>query len=169
MTSKTKKIVVLLIALVCVGVVAYVLVHRYNSSFERLTQEVYDLPTTTTAEDLERQGFLNLTDVQEGPIRKLENFFDPYSYTSQICKTFTATDKGLVVRIFQRHRADKMVSMLTYLVQVQGALDPNAIYELQSQVKTGADGTQEVWLVGLDPATKQPNGSDHLLYRYQSE
>ncbi len=168
MSTKTKKLLLLIVVLF-VGLVSFFLVQRYNSSFYRLTQEIYDLPTSTTAEDLERQGFLDLTDVQDGPIQKVESFFEVDAYFPQIFKTFTVTDEGLVIRIFQRHRTEKTVSMLTYLVQIQGAQNPNALYKLQPEVKTAIDGTQEVWLVGLDPATKQSNGYDHLLYRYQSE
>lgn len=169
MSKKLLLLLLLLVSMLCVSLACAFLIQHYNSSFVRLTQEIYDLPTTTTAEDLEMQGFINLTDVQEGPIPKVEEFFRVDAYFPQIFKTFTVTDDGLVVRIFQRHRTAKTVSILTYLVQLQGAQSPNALYELQPEVKTGTDGVQEVWLVGLDPYTKQPSGYNHLLYRYQSE
>jgi len=169
MSTKTRKLVLLLAGVLCIGLISFFFVRRYQSSFFHLTQWLYDLPATTTAEDLEKQGFVNLTDVQNGPVEKVESYFKIDAYFPQILKTFTETDEGLVVRIFQRHRTARMVSMTTYKVQLQGAVDPGAFYQIQPQLKTGDDGTQEVWLVRLDSSSKQPTGYEQLLYRYQGQ
>lgn len=146
---------------------------------EFLVQEIYTLDPRTTAEELTRQGFVDLTDIQPGSNQQVRDFLaNATTYHYATLKTFVQTEDELTVTALWANNNDKYCAArggavfrtTTYLVKYQGAINPGQPY-MGWYEADGEDGMTEVWLKASTaylPERPNGNGEDVLLYRYQT-
>lgn len=169
--SKTAKRWWILLAVVLVlGVAGWCLWQRLRlPAWDRLLYQIYELPTSTTAAQLERAGYIDLTDLQKSRRAEVDTFFSTDALTDDnILKTVTVEADEPVIRVFYRYQGPQQVSMVAYYVRQQFAEIHSRQFALQREERTGADGTAEVWLNAYTQDGQRDPENDYLLYRYAS-
>lgn len=140
------------------SVAAFVVWQQYSEQdIDALRQEVYALPPNTTAAELEKMGYLDLTEVQSEVPEQIGSLL----HKDRLVKTFVNTEKGPVIRIFSSNRAIRQLKMNTnYYVRDQYEEDPGRTFELRFEEVELDDGVTEVW---LRADGRIPNREDYLL------
>ncbi len=148
-------------------VVLFLIIYNQEETLDTLLPEIYELPMTVTASELEEKGFINLTKPQQKPVDAVVMFFSKENAPrKKLLKTFTETEKGLVLRIFEHNDSNKLVSMYTYYVVEQFAENNGVTFKRYCDNVKNTDGTIEVWLRAAVADGSYPQYPDHLLYRY---
>lgn len=165
MKGRANQAAFLLIALIICCVAVFVVVNlQKETTMEELVEECYKLPTTTTAGDLEKDGFVNLTELQSQSLEEVNNtIFTPGS--KRVLKAFTDTGDDLVIWMFERDDDMQVIHMGTehhVREQYESSCAMRTFFISPDIVET-EDGVTEVWLRNRTPAT----WPDILLYRYK--
>lgn len=153
--------------LILLALTAY---YRRTTSPEAWIQRVYALPTETSAAELERLGFLDLTDVQPQENATLHDLlFKAKMQASHtgVEKTFRQEDGELVIRLFWYTKSTATISMHTYHVNGAWVEGPTQTF-LQEADCIENDGVVSVWLRAHTVDASLPDGEDYLLYQYKS-
>lgn len=130
-----------------------------------IDRELAKLSPTKTAADLEKMGYVDLTQVQPAALEDVDAFFRNNNFNELMLKTFTETEDGLIVRAFLYYRNANFIQMFAYNVQEQKLLGNPSVNMQLDRVET-ADGITEVWLRGYRPDDSVPDPMDFLLYRF---
>ena len=148
------------------GITGWVLWQRLQPpAWDRLLYQIYELPASTTADQLKQAGYIDLTAPQSSRLVEVDTFFSDNALAGDnILKTFTVEADEPVIRVFCRDKNSLLVKMTTYYVRQQFAEDPGRPFDLQREERAGADGTVEVWLNARTPDGRQAPESDLLLY-----
>ena len=132
-------------------------------TIDDLIQEIYTLPTDTTIQTLEQDGYINLTDVQPERISEIHAFFREKTVSGKtILKTVTNDADGPVITIFYRPEQSPVVSRTTYNVAQQTVSAQGFPYYWYTNEVSKDDGVTEVW---LEPYN---DSEPFLLYCYNS-
>lgn len=123
--------------------------HLRDTALERFYyKDILNMSPDTTAKMLEKDGYLNLTRIQEGRITDINHFLHSDSiFRPVILKTFQETEDDLVIRYFYRPDGSQTVFMYTTFVAGQSMLNPNCPFSVELLETTNSDGITEVWLV----------------------
>lgn len=143
--------------------------HRSNALQRYYENEILTMSPDTTAADLEKDGYLNLTQTQESRIADITTFLTSDSYFRPvILKTFRETAEGLVIRYFYLPDGFSTVTMTTYTVKAQGIISPNSPFSSQLTETVNEDGTTDVWLIPAekDVSYAQSNPSEEPVHFY---
>ena len=162
--------------LVFAVVIASVYLYKYlriNAVDLYHTYELYTMSPDTTAEELEKNGYLNLTNIQEERSADINLFLRSSSiFRPVIFKTFQETEDDLVIRYFYLPDGANTVCMTTYFVKGQCAMNMMAPFSNQVTETTTDDGTTEVWLIPSDErvsyALSNPLPEPVLFYTYKT-
>ena len=148
--------------------------YQRNTALERYYyDEILTMSPDTTAEELERNGYLNLTNIQEERSADINLFLRSSSiFRPVIFKTFQETEDDLVIRYFYLPDGANTVCMTTYFVKGQCAMNMMAPFSNQVTETTTDDGTTEVWLIPSDErvsyALSNPLPEPVLFYTYKT-
>lgn len=171
MKTKTKRnllIALVLVLVIAVPVCGYFLYTSGQNNVEKALAELLALPETTTAQDLEKEGYVNLTQVQEGRLGKVNSFFAPAEASKKmVLKAFYETEDDLVACVFLKLDGARLTYLTSYAVKDQAVTAQNRSLHLMAEEVSGPDGITEVWLRGRTADVNQPDGEDFLLYRYR--
>ena len=170
-----KKIILICAVVVCCVAVTGLLLHAQSNDlgqqWNELHQEIYKLPSDTTAEELEADGFLNLTDIQSERMGNVNSFFKT---GKSVLKTFLVAEDEILIRVFARNKDTGYIVISLYHIKSGIAEDAGYILQAQLEEIEAEDGTIEVWLRGTVksvPAIVNPSPEDTqydmLLYRYR--
>ena len=135
-----------------------------------LLYQIYELPASTTADQLKQAGYLDLTAPQSSRLVEVDTFFSDNALAGDnILKTFTVEADEPVIRVFCRDKNSLLVKMTTYYVRQQFAEDPGRPFDLQREERAGADGDGRG--LAQRPHAGRPSGpeSDLLLYCHAAE
>ena len=166
MQRTAKRVSIFFAVVLVLGITGWVLWQRLQPpAWDRLLYQIYELPASTTADQLEQDGYIDLTAPQSSRLVEVDTFFsDDALAGDNILKTFTVEADEPVIRVFCRDKNSLLVKMTTYYVRQQFAEDPGRPFDLQREERAGADGTVEVWLSARTPDGRQAPESDLLLY-----
>lgn len=159
----------LLIA-ICIVIFACLLFGGYaywRSTLDPDTQlrKVSQLPTTSTPEDLEKLGYLNVTNVLPESLPSVNSFLHG-GISNRILKTFVETNEDLVVRIFWPVDDGRWIRCSTYYIRGQFLENANSQYQCPYYtVETGNQVTQ-IWLSFYNTAVENPSDYDLMVYQY---
>lgn len=167
--KKQKKMILLccIVGICLVGIIIGVQYPTQSSRIADFWAALYDLPADTTASQLESDGFVNLSGLKEGRIPELASFFSQrtISHKNQV-NTFTESEDGPVIRVFNCDETFTTVTMCIYHVAGQYVEGPAQSFLLQSyEVKTD-DGITQVWLAAHNLDGSEPLHKDFMLYQY---
>lgn len=146
---------------------------RENELNRYYSDEILVMSPDTTAEDLEEDGYLNLTGIQDEQIPEIVTFLHGDSFFRPvILKTFTESEDGPVIRYFHRPDGSQTVYMTTYFVVDQRSLNMNCPFSTALTETVNADGLTEVWLVQTENmsvhAPSYPVIDPVLFYTYKA-
>ena len=166
----------MIIGLILLAIPLSVRFHQYqrNTALDRYYyDEILTMSPDTTAEELERNGYLNLTNIQEERSADINLFLRSSSiFRPVIFKTFQETEDDLVIRYFYLPDGANTVCMTTYFVKGQCAMNMMAPFSNQVTETTTDDGTTEVWLIPSDErvsyALSNPLPEPVLFYTYKT-
>ncbi len=168
MRKRNLLIALTLVLLVAVAICVYLGYSRISNDAGRAISELIALPDTTTDGDLERDGFLNLSEIQEGRLGEVNSFFAPSAASQNtLLRTFYKTENDLIACLFVKNDDARLVFMTSYSVKTQTIMAQNQSFHLFAEEVDCADSTIEVWLRGRTFAVNEPVGEDFLLYRYK--
>ena len=159
--TKNRRIWGFVLLFVTTLLVLLFLLYPREQSIGSLIQEIYSLPTDTTIQTLEQDGYLNLTDTQSERISDIHAFFQGETmFRSTILKTVTDGTNGPLIRVFYRPKQSSIVYMTTYDVARQAVYALNSTYYIQTTEVSRDDCVIEVWL--------EPHNDfePYLLYSY---
>lgn len=140
--------------------------HGKGPNFQTVLTRLERLSPASETDDLERDGFLNLSDIQSGPVREVDEFFKG---NKQVLTFFTVTENGPVFQIFTLDHSN-LLFVNTYFVQSKRLQSPNRAFAYQVKSKITESGIVEVWLHGVVPPEGGiPDWTDCLLYRYRRQ
>lgn len=171
MKQRTWKICLSLVIAVLLILGAFGLKHVWDDNVTRQVKKIYALPTDTTATDLEKAGYINLSSVQPQKVKAVSDFLENNTASGKtLLKTFAETEDGTFIRLFQYDKANLMIILVSnYCVQGQYEQSPNQPFRPQADY-IEKDGITEVWLKGLAyPWATDRVSEDFLLYRYESK
>ena len=161
--------------LIFVVILSSVCIYKYlrtNALDYYFTYEILTMSPDMTADELEKDGYLNLTHIQEECITDISQFMHSDSiFRPVILKTFQETEDDLVIRYFYRPDGSQTVYMTTYYVANQRSLNMNCPFSVDLLESTNNSGITEVWLVQSEQLQTPPyiTISDPVLfYSYQS-
>ncbi|MDO5401417.1 MAG: hypothetical protein Q4F17_10660 [Eubacteriales bacterium] len=142
-----------------------------------ILSELYALPATATASDLERLGYVDLTEIQPGRLEDVSSYFvstalplgmKPVDRKRPLLKTFVSTGDGLFVHVFDCDESAALAAMVvSYNVKTQRSDGSPRTFRLQREEVKAQNGVVEVWLRAHTPDVLAPDGDDFLLYQYQ--
>ena len=154
--------------LVTVSVCVYLTYFGIGNDADKAISEMIALPYTATDLDLERDGFINLSYIQEGRLDKVNSFFSPAKVPKNILlKTFYKTGDDLIACVFVKNDDARLVFMTSYSVKTQTIKELNRSFHQFAEEVNSADSITEVWLRGRTFSVHEPDGEDFLLYRYK--
>lgn len=127
------------------------------------------LPRDATMEQLEEQGYRDVTQIQPEELQEVSEFLDPTKETGKrlLILSKDTEEKGPVLLVFQRNLREKLVALDTYVVQDRGVFDGGTKYEMKSET-VEEDGVTQVWLRWHRVWSDEPEREDYLLYSYRS-
>lgn len=166
---KKLKISAIVVAAVlsCLVIVAIAIRAQKEANVLEQIQKFYQLPTTATIADLEKDGFVNLTDVQSQELKVVSNaLFTPGQ--RRIFKTVSTDteENDLIVRLFQRDDEEECIWLWSehhVRGQYESACAGRSFQIAPDFVET-EDGITEVWFRNRSP----DDWPDLLLYRYET-
>lgn len=139
---------------------------RKGPDLQTILTRLERLSPSSEADDLEREGFLNLSDIQPGPVKEVDEFFKG---NKQVLTFFLETEDGPVFQLFTINHSN-LLFVNTYFVQSKRLQSPNRAFAYQVSSKIKENGTVEVWLHGVAPPEEGiPGWTDCLLYRYKRQ
>ena len=162
MQQRRRLVIAAAVVLVCSAVFGR---WQWNKSREwaSLTEKIAALPSGVTAEELERDGFLDLTEVQPGPVKEVTQFIQG---NRRILSYFTRTEAGPLIHLFAVDK-NNLLLVHTYSVQQKTWQAPNYAFSFQITHTKGEDGVTEVWVHNNAPQKDgTPNWGGYLLYRH---
>lgn len=130
----------------------------------RMKETVSALPSSVTAQELEEEGFIDLTGVYTGPNEAVEQFRNGQRL---VLNGFTQGKDGLVIELYS-FLDDAQLCVERYFVEQQRWEHPNRTFTVRWHEETGSDDLVEVWLYSQQPANQDsiPSWTNHRLYRY---
>lgn len=170
--------VLVVFALVVVGIFGYRGYIHYRETHPLwpsgelgdLWEELGDaLPRDATMEQLEEQGYRDVTQIQPEELQEVSEFLDPTKETGKrlLILSKDTEEKGPVLLVFQRNLRENLVALDTYVVQDRGVFDGGTKYEMKSET-VEEDGVTQVWLRWHRVWSDEPEREDYLLYSYRS-
>lgn len=138
---------------------------QWNESrqWPALMEKISSLPVDITAEELERNGFLDLTEVQPGPVKEVTQFMQGQRH---ILSYFIQTENGPLIHIFTVDQ-NRLLAAYTYSVRKKKWQYPNTGFSFQITYQKEKNGVTEVWVHNNAPQEDgSPNWVDYLLYRH---
>ncbi len=141
---------------------------------EQFIQSIYNLDADVTAEDLIKDGYLDLTDVQPEKNEQITSFFHKAASGQEAgLKTFTRTSDGIVVRGLWRDRASSLqeipyFSIYVYHLKKQKDESTGQYFDPRCYEAESPDGITEVWLKDVITTPATVEYGDYLLYRYRT-
>lgn len=141
---------------------------------EQFIQSIYNLNADVTAEDLIKDGYLDLTDVQPEKDEQITSFFHKAASGQEAgLKTFTRTSDGIVVRGLWRSRASSLqeipyFSIYAYHLKKQKDESTGQYFDPRCYEVESPDGITEVWLKDVITTPDTIEYGDYLLYRYRT-
>ena len=153
------------VALVCAGAFGW---WQWNESrqWPALMEKISALPADMTAEELAREGFMDVTEVQSGPVKEVTQLIQGQR---RILSYFVQTENGPLIHIFTVDK-DRLLAAYTYSVPQKKWQWPNTGFSFQITYEEDENGVTEVWIhdaTGLPKEEDQiPNWTDYLLYRF---
>lgn len=137
------------------------LLYPRQQSINSLIEEIYALPTNTTIQTLEQDGYLNLTDTQPERISEIHAFFQSETmFRPTILKTVTEGTDGPIICLFYHSEQSSIVYMTTYDVARQAVYALGSTYYTHTTEVSKDNLITEVWL--------EPHNDyePHLIYSY---
>lgn len=141
---------------------------------EQFIQSIYSLNADVTAEDLIKDGYLDLTDVQPEKNEQITSFFHKAASGQEAgLKMFTRTSDGIVVRGLWRSRASSLqeipyFSIYVYHLKKQKDESTGQYFDPRCYEAESPDGITEVWLKDVITTPATVEYGDYLLYRYRT-
>lgn len=157
-----------LVLLVTVPVCVYLVYSSAENNADMAIRKLIAMPATATASDLERAGFINLSQIQDGRIGEVNSFFSqPVASKKTLLKTFSETENDIIARVFVKNNGAVLAMMTSYSVKNQAIIGQNQSFHLVAEEVNCEDGITEVWIRGRTISVLEPDGDDFLLYRYK--
>lgn len=132
--------------------------------YEQL-RKVSQLPTTSTPEDLEKLGYLNVTNVLPESLPSVNSFLHG-GISNRILKTFVETDEDLVVRIFWPVDGGRWLRCSTYYIRGQFLENANSQYRCPYYTVDAGNQVTQIWLSFFNTAVENPSDYDLMVYQY---
>ena len=128
------------------------------------------LPRDATMEQLEEQGYRDVTQIQPEELQEVSEFLDPTKETGKrlLILSKDTEEEGPVLLVLQRSLAEKLVALDTYVVQGQYSLNPGTKYKMKCE-RVEEDGVTQVWLRWHRIWSDESEREDYLLYSYRPD